>query len=1210
MNSEQIVSRMNSYLHTSAEVLTEWLGRVLPRTSTDWWEDSVLDSLSDSQREAVLQSGYSRLEDLDLGALLRIADRSWVTISQYVNLSVRERECIRDMMRVRNNWAHSGTALPGKDSIITDLTTLRDLYEQRECDQELVYSVEDMIEEVKSPTTIDFDDLAAAVPQQSQGVAAAYESEIGEKSMVYLVGDPSVRGIVMSITDVDGIKRYQCFVNGDIRTYYTGQIAPVVETPDYHWVDINTFKSYLAAYQINHPSGRELYSLHAARIDFVPYQFRPALKMIHAEEPRILIADSVGVGKTIEAGIIMKELQARGDLQRVMIICPKPLVSEHKWEDEMKRFDEDFTPVNGELMRQIISNTDRDGKWPEKYNRVIVPYSVLDSRTYGSIDDEEEMTGPGKRGRRKKRILGLMNLETPPQFDLVIVDEAHHIRNGSMEKEKAFNYKCVRYFCDHAKAVVMLTATPLQTSDMNLYTLLNVLRPDLVIDERTFELMARPNVYITTCAGIMRRAGENWQTEALEQLRLVLNTQWGENVIGPNPVYASIVQRLQQGEVSREERVQMISEVEGLHSFDSMLNRTRRKDIQDFCIRRPYTVAVEFTPAQQELYDAVLEFQRSALLELHEDAVSSIPFMMSMIKRQAASCIFGLAPHLRDLINYRFRQLEEDPEYEFDEDRGVQLSASGAKTLENMARYLLELADHLPAEDPKFDAMMQVIREKQEAENNKIIIFSTFRCTLAYLKRKLSAAGIRVEQVDGSVKDEDRRDLHDRFKMPRDDRDALDILLFSEVGTEGLDYQFCDMMINYDLPWNPMSIEQRIGRIDRRGQQSETVTICNVITNGTVDADIYYRCLMEIGVFEHSIGECEEILGEITEGIHEIAMDMSLTEAEQQYKLEQIADNKVRRIQEISRLEDQEQNFYGINLSEYITTQEIKRAENPWLTPRGLQTLVEEYLRSRLNMQRSPIMGEGGMKRLRLSYEDKGTLSADYESLGLSKSAVGWEWDSYLHDAARQWHDITFDASAANQGRDAFLITPMHPLAIQAARYYESKETSYIRVQYASDELRQGTYRFSVYAWNYKGLNEHFRLVVVCDDDEIAAELPDILQEAQTSAPAVRMDPSDWDSLEARQVALWQQSRQTAVQEAQTNASYRIESLTNNYRNRRRSIESKMRQTDNERILRMCNGQLDSESVKYEKAVADIRAHARTTDIHSTLIANGILEIV
>ena len=150
--------------------------------------------------------------------------------------------------------------------------------------------------------------------------------------------------------------------------------------------------------------------MNSARIDFVPYQFRPALKLIHADEPRILIADSVGVGKTIEAGLIIKELQARSELENVLIICPKPLVTERKWEMEMKRFDEEFVPVDGPMLRQIISDTDRDGEWPIRFSKTIVPYSILDSRAY-----EGETT-------KKKHTFGLRDLDPAPHFDLVIID--------------------------------------------------------------------------------------------------------------------------------------------------------------------------------------------------------------------------------------------------------------------------------------------------------------------------------------------------------------------------------------------------------------------------------------------------------------------------------------------------------------------------------------------------------------------------------------------------------------------------------------------------------------------------------------------------------------------------------------------------------------------------------------------------------------------
>lgn len=1195
MDNDQIVSRMNTYLHTSSNVLAEWLGKLLPRTSDDWWEDCVMAKLSYNQAEMARERGFTELGQFDLAALLRIADKSWYEMRNVAFLPTRERECIRDMMRVRNNWAHVSAMLPGKDVILADLATLHDFFEQRECEDSLVNEVDRMIEEVKSPSTVDFSSFVQEESVQSVEdiePKVADENEITEKSLVYLIGNPDVRGIVMSITDLGDTKKYDVFVDGNFKTFYSGQIALYVEAANYNWVDISTFRSYLTAYQINNPSGNDLYSLNSARIDFVPYQFRPALKLIHADEPRILIADSVGVGKTIEAGLIIKELQARNELENVLIICPKPLVTERKWELEMKRFDEEFVPVDGPMLRQIISDTDRDGEWPIRFNKTIVPYSILDSRAY-----EGETA-------KKKHTFGLKDLDPAPHFDLVIIDEAHHIRNGSMEKEKAFEYKCVKYFCDNADAVVMLTATPLQTSDDDLFTLLNVLRPDVVIDKQTFNMMSRPNIHISEAVSLMRRADDQWQKQATEALKGVLETQWGENVVAANPIYGEMIKTLQQDKITREERVKLISDAESLNSFNSMLNRTRRKDIQDFCIRRPYTLAVEFTPRQQELHDELLRFESNALLQLHGNA-RSIPFMMSTIKRQAASCIFGLAPHIRDLISRRFQQLEDDLDMD---SPGYAFEGADARALEELAQNLLTMADNLPKEDPKFDQMLKVVLEKQKLENNKIIIFSTFRYTLGYLRRKLEDAGLRVAQVDGGIKDSMRQELRARFEMPKDDNDAIDILLFTEVGSEGLDYQFCDMMINYDLPWNPMRIEQRIGRIDRRGQQSETVGIYNMITNGTVDADIYYRCLMRIGIFESSIGECEEILGDIATQLDQIALDTSLTDEERKIKLEQMADNEVRRLQEMNRLEEEEKEFFGFDLSEYMTSQEIHNAENPWLTQKSLQILIEQYLYRRLG-QGSYILGESEIKQLRLSAAARAELRDDFRKLPSGRNAVRQTWDVYLKGKAPM-HPITFDSETAEKKRDAFFITAMHPLAKQAAAYFASNEQAYIRLQYATKNLPNGDYHFSVYAWSYVGINPHFRLVVVCDDDVIAAELPEILQEAQSGVAAVKINPSDWDALEKKQVKLWMDEKASEIKEAENTSTFKIESLSNNFRNRKRSLEQKIQDTSSESIRRMYISELESATESYELKVEEVRKKVRQTDIHTTLIANGILNVV
>lgn len=1182
---------MNSFLHESAAALVTWLEGILPRVAETWWDDCVLNSLSYSQREIANTKAFSKLSDFDLAALLRIANKSWYDMRTVAYLPSSEREVIREMMSVRNNWAHCSAELPGKDVVLNDLHTISALISQLGGDKTIIKDISEFIEYVERPDSIKTNvQSIKEETSSSQALSSMSDGIIRENSLVCLVGSPEVRGVVHAIKNIGSVTKYDVFVNGKLNSYYTGQIELVEESAGYDWISVSTARSYLTAYQINNPSSHNLYSLNSARIDFVPYQFRPALKMIHADEPRILVADSVGVGKTIEAGLIIKELEARIELERIVVICPRPLVAERKWEDEMKRFDEEFIPVDGATLRQIVSDTDRDGEWPVRYNKVIIPYSIMDSRLYNGDD------------QKRTRSFGLSELDPEPHFDLVIVDEAHHIRNGSMDKEKAFAYKCTKYFCDHADAVVMLTATPLQTGDDDLFTLLNVLRPDIVIDQKTFEMMARPNEYISRAIRFIRTAEEGWAEAAVNELLGVRRTQWGDNVIAENPLYDDIMIRLEKSEITREERVKLISDIESLHSFATMINRTRRRDIQDFCVRRSHTISTEFTEYQQRLHDELLSFEKAALATLHDPR--SVAFMMSTIKRQAASCIFGLAPHIRDIIERRVRQLNDDPDIEFG---GFSMDGSSDDAISSLAANILRLADNLPPEDPKLEETLKIIELKQEMPNNKIMLFSTFRHTLAYLKKKLTERGYRVEQVDGGVKDEQRYAFKARFELPKEDPDSLDILLFTEVGSEGLDYQFCDMMINYDLPWNPMRIEQRIGRIDRRGQKSEAVNIYNVITENTIDAEIYYRCLMRIGIFENSIGECEEILGEIATGIEGIILDASLTDDERKRKLEQIADNEVRKLQEITRLEEEEKELFGFDLSEFTTAQEIRHAENPWLTPQGLQGLIEQYLKEILG-DGVYILGDGAMKNLRLNASARGILKDELRKMPGSRNALRRTWENYL-SGKKPNHTITFDADAASKDRDSFFITAMHPLAKQAAEYFTKGETVYLKLQHYSNTIPAGNYPFSVYAWRFTGFNEYTRLVTICENEQVAAELPDVLENASNSPLSETMS-CDWSDLEGIQVARWMDARTKHKQDVTTTIAFKLESLANNQRNRIRSLEQQIQDTFEDSIRRMKMSELETVQENYSRKVNEIQSLAAKADIYTTLLVNGIITVM
>ena len=174
---------------------------------------------------------------------------------------------------------------------------------------------------------------------------------------------------------------------------------------------------------------------------------------------------------------------------------------------------------------------------------------------------------------------------------------------------------------------------------------------------------------------------------------------------------------------------------------------------------------------------------------------------------------------------------------------------------------------------------MNLLREMLRAKpGRKILLFVFFKGTLRYLRRKLSEAGIGVFAMSGDDTPEQRADIVSAFQ--NDDR--APVLLSTEVGAEGLDFQFCDAVINFDLPWNPMRVEQRIGRIDRFGQTEPFVDVVSFFVAGTIDTRILQRLYERIRVFEESIGELEPILGPVMQKLQADVFSSRMSEAEQQ----------------------------------------------------------------------------------------------------------------------------------------------------------------------------------------------------------------------------------------------------------------------------------------------------------------------------------------
>lgn len=423
------------------------------------------------------------------------------------------------------------------------------------------------------------------------------------------------------------------------------------------------------------------------------------------------------------------------------------------------------------------------------------------------------------------------------------------------------------------------------------------------------------------------------------------------------------------------------------------------------------------------------------------------------------------------------------------------------------------MSTKLTKDAPKFEKMYEIILKKQKEENNRVIIFSSFRHTLSYLKKNLLERGVRVGQVDGSVPDEERFAMRQRFLLDRDDDNAIDVLLFSEVGCEGLDYQFCDTMINYGLPWNPMRIEQRIGRIDRRGQKSDTVKIYNMIIQDTIDETIYDRCLCKIGVFEASIGDCSEILGGISEQIMKIMFNPDLTEEERHIKIEQMADNDVMKVQEMHRLEQEEKSLYGFDLSKYMMDNDIQNAENTWISPQSLNDLVNIFMDDLLG-EGEYIRGKSEVKTLRLSGEKRQQLLENLQTVEVVNANNALKlWNAYLKSSAPLLK-VTFDSAAAKDDRNVTFLTQMHPLVKQAAAYESTKFPCEITLSATSKEIAPGDYAFLIYAWNYVGLRPDIKLVAISDNAEVQKHILSIMQYAADYHEASGDYNAKWNSMD------------------------------------------------------------------------------------------------
>ncbi len=574
-------------------------------------------------------------------------------------------------------------------------------------------------------------------------------------------------------------------------------------------------------FKIDNVNNNTISTLRASRTQFKAYQFKPLLKFFASPEKRILIADEVGLGKTIEAGHILLELRARKELRHSLIVCPKSL--REKWRTEMSsRFGIDFTIYGGE---------DNDGNmYPSmadlfhSYKSGNDVHAIVNYERIRHKDAKSHGDG-GNEGRK-----GLVDflIANKIQQSVVICDESHRLRN-----EDTLSYRGAEMLLEKSDAVIFLTATPVMIKEDNLYNQMHLLCPEKYSNAQVFSnrmSQGRPFVLALSelCAG--RDLPGIWQRlHGQEIVRLTqIETQFGpigqrvlmtvDDSFADDPIYARI-KALFQGEDSAKTRAALQLNLVKMSAIQNEFTRTTRRQIRNELskvnTRYPCKVTVVLTPEEQIEFDRVIN-------EYNEQRNASVESGLGLvqIKRMVSSSVYGYCTS-HDKLQQGIDDYEEKA-------------------------------------DAKVEALVnEVLRSSQSnhmRDVKKVIVFAVFVDTIKYLGIRLSKLGIPCLTIDGSVSD--RQAVIDRFR----DDDNIRVLLSSEVGSEGLDMQFCDTVVNYDLPWNPMVVEQRIGRIDRIGQLSANIYIYNFVVKGSITEDIYDRLENRIGIFKGTIGDLEPIL--------------------------------------------------------------------------------------------------------------------------------------------------------------------------------------------------------------------------------------------------------------------------------------------------------------------------------------------------------------
>ena len=625
-----------------------------------------------------------------------------------------------------------------------------------------------------------------------------------------------------------------------------------------------------------------------------PHQVRAFERLYRDWPPKLLIADEVGLGKTIQAGLLLRQAWLAGRIKRILILAPKAVLKQ--WQVELReKFNLNWPIYDGQKLIWYPSPA-----WRGQNERVVDRHHW---------HHEPVVIASSHLMRRRDRAAAL--LEEAEPWDLVVLDEAHHARRraAGTRQEGGPNalLRLMQGLKDRTQGLVLLTGTPMQVHPIEVWDLLHLLGLPTEWSAKAFldffDDIEQPN----PSSDALDRMARLFQS--VERHFGEVKTEDAQRLAGLSRLKTNKVLRaLRDGasiprrQLETIERRAAVNIMRAHTPLRRLVSRHTRELLRRYfsagmlttpiADRRVEDRFIEMTSEERALYDAVEEYITSTYNQASATERTAVGFVMTIYRRRLASSFCALRNTLQNHLNViavggqeRLVGLDEDtPDDEAVEDEVLDADDVAAFEREALAaeeeadiQHLFDQIGGLPP-DSKLESLKTTLDELRRDGYGQAMVFTQYTDTIDFLREELlkgtdlklmcfSGRGGEVPSADGSWRQIGRHDAKRRFR----DGEAH-VLLCTDAAAEGLNFQFCGALVNYDMPWNPMRVEQRIGRIDRLGQQHGIIRIVNLHYEGTVETDVYRALRSRIGLFESVVGRLQPILAHLPRTISQTVL--------------------------------------------------------------------------------------------------------------------------------------------------------------------------------------------------------------------------------------------------------------------------------------------------------------------------------------------------